>query len=443
MNAAFQTSTQTPTRTTSHTTRRLLQRQCACGDSARTQDEDDTRKNLRVQRFATNDAAAENVPAIVHEVLRSPGRPLDAATRAFMEPRFGHDFSQVRVHANAKAAESARAVNALAYTAGREVVFGKGQYAPHTRDGQRLIAHELTHVVQQQSTARSDILRVDDSGEAQAERAAAHAVDGGVAEMSAFNAIASLQRKVRVLDADKDIPNPTGKGIVQTNAATAQDYLNTLCSDGNVKVDGKSGAVKLNKGFCDWPAEGIKPAVLSKTKSGCAWLCTIVGSKYDWRIEINDTVYPKTTYDDEEAAHHLKPGGGSGGKVQVPSPNNTTGYGSVTESGKWTPVDPWLILGHELLGHGLRGAEGIETNDAEGRQVGTVKRENVLRSEHGMEARGATFKDPYCGESFEFDKSNPAGLWLFPGDSIKECVDKRDAYNKQHGTKYELDERIQ
>jgi len=67
-----------------------------------------------------------------------------------MEPRFGHDFSQVRVHTNAKVAESARAVNALAYTVGRDVVFGVGQYAPTTSAGQRLLAHELTHVVQQQ-----------------------------------------------------------------------------------------------------------------------------------------------------------------------------------------------------------------------------------------------------------------------------------------------------
>jgi hypothetical protein len=82
-------------------------------------------------------------------VLRSSGQPLDPATRAFMEPRFGHDFSAVRVHTDARAAESARAVNALAYTVGRDVTFGPGQYAPATSAGRRLIAHELAHVVQQ------------------------------------------------------------------------------------------------------------------------------------------------------------------------------------------------------------------------------------------------------------------------------------------------------
>lgn len=69
--------------------------------------------------------------------------------RHYFEPRFGYDFSQVRVHTDAKAAESARAVNALAFTVGRDVAFGAGQYAPGTTEGKRLLAHELTHVVQQ------------------------------------------------------------------------------------------------------------------------------------------------------------------------------------------------------------------------------------------------------------------------------------------------------
>jgi hypothetical protein len=106
-------------------------------------------------------------PPIVHEVLRSPGQSLEPATRAFMEPRLGHDFSGVRVHTDAKAAESARAVNALAYTVGREVVFGAGQYAPGTREGRRLLTHELAHVVQQadQAVSSPTDLAVGDVGD--------------------------------------------------------------------------------------------------------------------------------------------------------------------------------------------------------------------------------------------------------------------------------------
>ena len=106
-----------------------------------------------LQRTAVNSSPVNAVPPIVHEVLRSPGQPLDAQTRAFMEPRFGHDFSGVRVHTDARAAESARLVNALAYTVGNNVVFGAGQFAPQTPSGQRLMAHELTHTVQQNQTA--------------------------------------------------------------------------------------------------------------------------------------------------------------------------------------------------------------------------------------------------------------------------------------------------
>jgi hypothetical protein len=93
--------------------------------------------------------AMNEVPPIVHEVLHSPGQPLDRATRAFIEPRLGRDFSDVRVHTDAKAAESARTVNALAYTVGHDVVFSAGQYAPQTSEGRRLMAHELTHAAQQ------------------------------------------------------------------------------------------------------------------------------------------------------------------------------------------------------------------------------------------------------------------------------------------------------
>jgi len=104
-----------------------------------------------------NVAPTNDVPPTVHEGLHSPGQPLDTETRAFMEPRFGHDFSRVRVHTDARAAESARAVNALAYTLGQDVVFGMAQYRPRTGEGLRLLAHELVHVVQQSGTSVSPV----------------------------------------------------------------------------------------------------------------------------------------------------------------------------------------------------------------------------------------------------------------------------------------------
>jgi hypothetical protein len=101
----------------------------------------------RLARQATGQT--ETAPASVDRVLASPGSPLGPALRQDMEQRFGHDFSRVRVHADAAAQTSARDVDAQAYTVGRDVVFGSGQYAPGTAAGRHLIAHELTHVVQQ------------------------------------------------------------------------------------------------------------------------------------------------------------------------------------------------------------------------------------------------------------------------------------------------------
>jgi hypothetical protein len=85
----------------------------------------------------------------VREALRIPGQPLDSATREFFEPRFGHDLGSVRVHAGRRASEAAGGIAAQAFTVGRDIVFGSGHYAPETARGRQLLAHELTHVVQQ------------------------------------------------------------------------------------------------------------------------------------------------------------------------------------------------------------------------------------------------------------------------------------------------------
>jgi len=81
--------------------------------------------------------------------MRGGGAPLDPTTRAFMEPRFGHDFSQVRVHTDARAATVARSLDALAFTVGDDIAFAPGQYRPGSDEGRALLAHELTHTLQQ------------------------------------------------------------------------------------------------------------------------------------------------------------------------------------------------------------------------------------------------------------------------------------------------------
>ena len=141
-----------------------LQRKCACGGSAASgsECEECKKKETTLQRLSAGGAGPATAPPIVHEVLRSAGRPLDAATRSHFEPRLGHDFGNVRVHADGRAAESAEAVNARAYTVGQNIVFGSGQYAPGAPATQKLLAHELAHVIQQagQNTAPAAQLKV-------------------------------------------------------------------------------------------------------------------------------------------------------------------------------------------------------------------------------------------------------------------------------------------
>lgn len=131
----------------------VLQRKCACGQHTVAGGECSACSDSALQRSALSRDSANGhhsaVPPIVNDVLNSPGQPLDAATRAFMEPRFGHDFSRVRVHTDARASESAQAVQALAYTVGHDIVFRAGQYSSVPAARNRLLAHELAHVLQQ------------------------------------------------------------------------------------------------------------------------------------------------------------------------------------------------------------------------------------------------------------------------------------------------------
>jgi hypothetical protein len=111
----------------------------------------------KLQRKENNGNSVSTAPSIVNDVLSSGGRSLDADTRSFMESRFKYDFSNVKIHDNDVAAKSADSINALAYTAGNSIVFNSGQYNTNSDPGRRLLAHELTHVVQQTSLQRTSM----------------------------------------------------------------------------------------------------------------------------------------------------------------------------------------------------------------------------------------------------------------------------------------------
>jgi hypothetical protein len=176
----------------------LLQRKCSCGGGK--EECKECKAKGALQRKASGPAEMSHAPVIVHDVLRSSGTPLDGAARSFFEPRFGHDFSRVRIHSGGQAAASAHAVQADAYTVGAHIVLGRGTYS-HT-ERQRLIAHELSHVVQQNSA--QPLLQPGSS-------AAGTWAPGGSQEMplSRINSSAPLQRQTT--DPSSDTPPPIGR----------------------------------------------------------------------------------------------------------------------------------------------------------------------------------------------------------------------------------------
>lgn len=173
-----------------------MSNQRATANRQRKVSDSDTEHSESLQR-----ARALEVPDIVHETLSTGGQPLDADTRTFMEPRFGHDFSRVRIHTDERAVKSAESVNALAYTVGSDIVFNQGRYAPDTYEGKHLLAHELTHVVQQASMTKTHPSHVGSKESIQEREAGqvAQTIDGPIigrpVEVTQTGASVGIQRE--------------------------------------------------------------------------------------------------------------------------------------------------------------------------------------------------------------------------------------------------------
>jgi hypothetical protein len=231
----------------------ILQRKCDCGQHTVAGGECDEcgKKQMSLQRAQDSEIETPNsggVPSIVHDVLRSPGQPLDAQTRAFMEPRFEHDFSRVRVHTDARAAESAQAVGAAAYTVAQDVVFGAGRFQPDTRLGQQLLAHELTHVLQQRSALQSASLSraIDpDAGMETEAQSMGDAIHGDAALSFRSLAGPTLQRKPAGSGTKSKTARPPHITQVVVNQNTPQRVTATF-SDGSTESDECS----TGKGHC-------------------------------------------------------------------------------------------------------------------------------------------------------------------------------------------------
>ncbi len=176
-----------------------VQRKCAACE--------EEEEKIQVQRKESPAASQPAVvPSIVGQVLNSTGQPLDAAARTFFEPRFGYDFGGVRVHADSRAGQSARAVNALAYTVGRDVVFDHGRYEPGQNEGRRLLAHELAHVVQQGRTRIEQAREVSEQESEHEAENAAHEILGGQSQESLSPNHLHLARKPSVAASRSSLP---------------------------------------------------------------------------------------------------------------------------------------------------------------------------------------------------------------------------------------------
>jgi hypothetical protein len=200
-----------------------LQRSCGCGGSGGSTGEcEECKEKKTLQRKSSATDGPAVAPPIVHEVLNSPGQPLDRATLDFFEPRFGHDLSRVRIHSDAQAAESARAVNASAYTVGSHVVFGRTS-SPLERT---LLAHELTHVAQQTWPIRSSPTSDESSLEKEANQAAS-AISHSARQISVRNAsVPRISRQESTLP--QALAFLTPQDIAKLKGFGAADYQASL-----------------------------------------------------------------------------------------------------------------------------------------------------------------------------------------------------------------------
>lgn len=236
-----------------------LQRKCSCEGSGGSC-EGCAKK--RMQRHAERDNGLRSIPREAARAAAGGGQPLDGATRAFMESRFLHDFSAVRVHVEPEAAES---VEARAFTIGHDIVLARDAYAPSTDAGRRLLAHELTHVVQQDGgpamQTSSEVSTPGDASEVEADRAADAVMGGGMPRVAASPSAAVQRQTV------DQCSSPGARACVvhlhrneQNAAAAAQQMYRESCvnlvtlgsgSDRLIHISGVACGFDPNRIFTD------------------------------------------------------------------------------------------------------------------------------------------------------------------------------------------------
>ena len=199
----------------------VVQRSCAACDASGAPcpacEEEERAQKLSIRRKARDSGEAVR-PSAPDELLShlGSGRELDRATRDFLEPRFGWSFGGVRVHTDPAASASARSINAHAYTAGPHIVFGEGQYSPRSSHGARLLAHELTHVVQQSAGGPPVVQRAPAGG---VDDAKVRAIIDDAMKRNGYDAHKALSDIVALRN------KPSKENCADVNLAAADHYL--------------------------------------------------------------------------------------------------------------------------------------------------------------------------------------------------------------------------
>jgi hypothetical protein len=393
-----------------------LQRRCAACEA-----DDELLQPKALSGNSSTTSEKHEAPSMVKEVLRSPGRPLDPRTRASMETRLGHDFGRVRVHDDARAARSAAAVNALAFTVGRHVAFAAGRYSPDSQAGRRLIAHELAHVVQQGAggfpVTKTGVGRPDGTWNFETDRTSGAAgpdkapqTAGGrrrAVPTSSPLAEPCLQRRLRVQNPSAPAAYLPAPDNTRPRAELVEGWLRRLCPTGSWTINRSNG--ELSAPDRDSVCGTGGTAASSSTPVSCNCLCRISDPAYrliDLLVQ-ERYAYDYFRYDPTAGIYRLhsdtaemsREGEGAtlfpeknvwvNNATVVMSGRSTTvaGRGDTSRRGRRTISDPpWVIFAHEVCGHvGVQTAKDeeeyfhVETPSGD---RSAVDIENRIRREH-------------------------------------------------------------
>lgn len=308
----------------------------------------------------------------VSETIRSPGAPLDAATRAFFDRRFGHSFSSVRVHTDQRAAHSASALNALAYTVGSEIVFAPGKYAPWTEKGKALLAHELSHVVQQGSGAAPPQQKPEMSGPLDsAERVADAVAEEAVAPEDAPYKSPALQIRQRLRNSAVTGPTIQRAPVATWAGKFVDDKYKTVKDAAGKKEIGVSTKLRFAPGkHVDAKKIGMAQIVNSQDKGKVLAVGATKKARKVIKARSIAKGKPGAGFHIDQAPYNRNPLYA----VEKPPKAHTTlaatppnpgwgqhGFRFVNKAGKLKRQDAWITDTPTLPGHGKNASQIFET----------------------------------------------------------------------------------